>query len=165
MPKEGIKVKSLTNKLDVSIIRKDHTEVNFFNSVGELVKYIDVQDIYIVIDAKVLDYFGAQLRPLITRKTIFSLEVTEKEKNWTNLAEILEKAITSKISRKGAIVAIGGGVITDMAGLASNLFFRGIRSILVPTTLLGMVDAAIGGKVAINHAYQKNLLDSFYHPS
>ncbi len=52
-----------------------------------------------------------------------------------------------------------------MTGLASNLFFRGIKSIVVPTTLLAMVDAAVGGKVAVNHPHQKNMLGSFYHPT
>ena len=162
---EGITVANNKDGLDVTIVREDHTTINFFDSVHDLVKSLVRDDLLFIIDNKVLELYKDVLEPIVKNSPVFAIDVTEKEKSWENLAAILEDATKHKISRKGAIVAIGGGVITDMAGLASNLYFRGIRSILVPTSLLAMVDAAIGGKVAVNHPYQKNMIGSFYHPT
>jgi 3-dehydroquinate synthetase len=63
------------------------------------------------------------------------------------------------------LLAFGGGLVTDFAGFAASIFMRGIRYVSLPTTVLGMCDAAIGGKTAVNHAsYGKNLIGSFYEP-
>ncbi len=165
MKAEGIIIESLLDDIDVSISRKDYTKVIFFDSVLDLVAHLKASDTFLVIDKKIIKLFGQQIKPLVKRKATFLLRVSEKQKNWNNLAIILDQVIASNVSRKGTIVAIGGGVVTDMTGLIANLYFRGVKSVLVPTTLLAMVDAAIGGKVAVNHPHQKNLLGSFYHPS
>jgi 3-dehydroquinate synthase len=67
-------------------------------------------------------------------------------------------------TRSDAIIALGGGVITDLAGFVAATWLRGVKLINIPTTLLGMVDAAVGGKTAINTAEGKNLVGSFYEP-
>jgi len=68
------------------------------------------------------------------------------------------------LDRGGAVIALGGGVITDMAGFAADTYMRGVPFVPVPTTLLGMVDAAVGGKVAVDHPRGKNLIGSFVTP-
>ncbi len=83
--------------------------------------------------------------------------VPELEKIW----EILAK---NRVDRSGAIFAIGGGVIGDLAGFAAASFLRGIDFIQVPTTLLAMVDSSVGGKTGINLAAGKNLVGAFYQP-
>ena len=69
-----------------------------------------------------------------------------------------------KIDRNDKVICLGGGVITDFGGYLASIYMRGIKHILIPTTLLAMVDASIGGKTAINHSRGKNLIGSFYHP-
>jgi len=62
------------------------------------------------------------------------------------------------------MICIGGGVITDFGGYLASIYMRGIKHILIPTTLLSMVDASIGGKTGVNHFKGKNLIGTFYHP-
>lgn len=92
------------------------------------------------------------------------LDDGEKFKNVASLDRIWTKAIETKLERKDAIVALGGGVIGDVAGFAAASYLRGIDFIQVPTTLLAQVDSSVGGKVAINHACGKNLMGAFYQP-
>lgn len=88
----------------------------------------------------------------------------EEYKNQEVLSVIIDKAIALNIERKDAIIALGGGVIGDMAGFAASIYQRGIDFIQVPTTLLAQVDSSVGGKVAVNHQSGKNLIGSFYQP-
>ena len=80
------------------------------------------------------------------------------------LNKILDKALEIKLERKDAIIALGGGVIGDMAGFAAAIYQRGIDFIQIPTTLLAQVDSSVGGKVAVNHKLGKNMLGAFYQP-
>ena len=77
---------------------------------------------------------------------------------WSQLA-------AAGVGRTDAIVGVGGGAVTDLAGFVAATWLRGVRVVLVPTTLLGMTDAAIGGKTAINTADGKNLVGAFYPPA
>jgi 3-dehydroquinate synthase len=88
----------------------------------------------------------------------------EEEKSLERLSELTKAAIACGADRKTVVLALGGGVIGDLAGLFASLFMRGIRFVQVPTTLLAMVDSSIGGKVAVNHPSGKNLLGDFYPP-
>ena len=69
-----------------------------------------------------------------------------------------------KMDRNDKVICLGGGVITDFGGYLASIYMRGIKHILIPTTLLAMVDASIGAKTAINHPRGKNLIGTFYHP-
>jgi len=88
----------------------------------------------------------------------------EKSKSAATLGRIHDFLIEEKISRSDMIIACGGGVTTDLVGYAAATILRGVRWGVVPTTLLGMVDAAIGGKTAINHRRGKNLIGAFWQP-
>lgn len=99
------------------------------------------------------------------KKKILVIPDGEKEKNFNNYNKILERLESEKISRKGYVIAIGGGVIGDMAGFAAATYKRGIGLIQVPTTLLSCVDSSVGGKVAINTKIAKNMVGTFYQPS
>lgn len=89
---------------------------------------------------------------------------SEKDKDTNKLFEIIDFFHTNNVTRSDAVVVIGGGVLTDISGFACSIYKRGINYINVPTTLIGMVDAAIGGKTAINYNNMKNMLGSFYMP-
>ena len=88
----------------------------------------------------------------------------EPSKSLPTACHLLDWLAQSDIRRRDTIVAIGGGAIIDTAGWVASIYMRGISYINVPTTLLAQVDAAIGGKVAVNHDTAKNLIGGFYAP-
>lgn len=89
----------------------------------------------------------------------------ERHKNLPTVARIYESLIRAEADRGSVVVALGGGVIGDMAGFAAATFLRGLALVQVPTTLLAQVDASIGGKVGVNLAAGKNLVGAFYPPA
>jgi 3-dehydroquinate synthase len=90
------------------------------------------------------------------------LEPGETAKNWASVERILAAAYQTGFGRDGLFVGIGGGVVTDLASFAASIYMRGVRLCLVATTLLGMVDAAIGGKTGFDLLGIKNLAGTFY---
>lgn len=89
----------------------------------------------------------------------------EKSKSAENLVAILDFLAEKKLTRDDFIIALGGGVVGDLAGFAAATYLRGIAFVQVPTTLLAAVDSSVGGKTAINLAAGKNLAGAFYQPS
>lgn len=88
----------------------------------------------------------------------------EQYKTWETLNEIFTALLTRQHHRDTTLIALGGGVIGDLAGFAAAIYQRGVAVIQIPTTLLAQVDAAIGGKTAINHPLAKNMLGAFHQP-
>ena len=88
----------------------------------------------------------------------------ERSKTTRTVARIHEELLLASADRSATVVAVGGGVIGDMAGFAAATILRGVALVQVPTTLLAQVDAAIGGKVGVNHALGKNLIGAFHQP-
>ena len=88
----------------------------------------------------------------------------EEHKNLATLSTLYDRFAEAGLDRSGAVVALGGGVVTDTAGLAAATFMRGVHLVVAPTTLLAMVDAGIGGKVAVDHPRGKNLIGAFVEP-
>ena len=96
--------------------------------------------------------------------TTLVIEAGEDQKTPATVAQIHDAAFARKLERGSLIVALGGGVVGDMAGFAAATWLRGIAVVQVPTTLLAMVDAAIGGKTGVNHPGGKNLIGAFHQP-
>lgn len=88
----------------------------------------------------------------------------EGSKSMERLSALLDRLFALGLDRKSAVLALGGGVVGDLAGLASALFMRGIPVIQAPTTLLAQVDSSVGGKTAVDTPYGKNLIGTFHHP-
>ena len=96
---------------------------------------------------------------------VLEVPVGESTKSFINLEKIIDQLLESKVDRDSLLVALGGGVIGDLAGFAGAVTLRGIKVIQVPTTLLSQVDSSVGGKTGINVRQGKNLVGSFYQPS
>jgi 3-dehydroquinate synthase len=88
----------------------------------------------------------------------------ERFKNWETLNLIFDRLLECKHSRKTTLIALGGGVVGDMAGFAAACYQRGVPFVQVPTTLLSQVDSSVGGKTGINHPLGKNMIGAFYQP-
>ena len=88
----------------------------------------------------------------------------EEHKNLAWLTFLYDRLLDARMERGSAIVALGGGVIGDLAGFTAATFLRGVPFVQVPTTLLAQVDSSVGGKTAVNHAAGKNLIGAFYQP-
>jgi len=88
----------------------------------------------------------------------------ERYKTLASVQKIYDAALENRLERSSTLVALGGGVIGDMTGFAAATWLRGINFVQVPTTLLAMVDAAIGGKTGVNHPQGKNLIGAFHQP-
>ncbi|MBU4447394.1 MAG: 3-dehydroquinate synthase, partial [Proteobacteria bacterium] len=88
----------------------------------------------------------------------------ERAKTWAVVQRLARELLTRGAHRRTPVIALGGGVVGDLAGFLASIFMRGLPFIQVPTTLLAMVDAAIGGKTAIDLAEGKNLLGTFHQP-
>ncbi len=95
---------------------------------------------------------------------IVSIPPGEEQKHLGTVARVYDRLIERRSERGDPIVALGGGVATDLGGFVAASYLRGVPLVHVPTSLLGMVDAAIGGKVGVDHARGKNLIGAFYQP-
>ena len=89
----------------------------------------------------------------------------ERAKTLTTVSRLLDRMVELKLTRQSTVIAVGGGVVGDVAGFVASIYMRGIPVVQVPTTLLAQVDSSIGGKTGVNHRVAKNLIGSFYQPS
>ena len=88
----------------------------------------------------------------------------EQYKTYAQAGQIMDSLVENRFSRDAVVLALGGGVVGDMAGFAAACFHRGIDVVQVPTTLLSLVDSSVGGKTAVNHKLGKNLIGAFHQP-
>lgn len=100
----------------------------------------------------------------LTEATLIQIPDGERHKNWQSVSLILDALARGRVDRRGLIVALGGGVVGDIAGFAASIYMRGIRFVQAPTTLLAQVDSSVGGKTGINHPSGKNLIGAFHQP-
>jgi 3-dehydroquinate synthase len=88
----------------------------------------------------------------------------ERAKTLTTVSRLLDRMVALKLTRQSTVIAVGGGVVGDVAGFVASIYMRGIPVVQVPTTLLAQVDSSIGGKTGVNHRVAKNLIGTFYQP-
>ena len=152
--------------LDYSIVIQPHALshlVSILSTCG-----FQQADIAIVTDEHVERYYGKRLHQTLLEHGIsahlFSFPAGEAYKTRTT-KEALENAFFQKgLGKETCVIGLGGGVVTDLAGYLAATYCRGIPLVMIPTTLLGMVDASIGGKVGVNSSYGKNMVGCIYQP-
>lgn len=129
---------------------------------------IPAQRLAVVTDSKVGPLYRARVVASLTAAGfdpwVVEIPAGEEHKNLAWLAFLYDKLVAGRIERRSPLLALGGGVVGDLAGFAAATFQRGLPFIQIPTTLLAQVDASVGGKTAINHPAGKNLIGAFYQP-
>ncbi|MBR6340823.1 MAG: 3-dehydroquinate synthase [Treponema sp.] len=138
---------------------------------GALIKDVDsrIQKLLIVSDSNVAklykDALAGVLRGAGFEVFDFVFDTGEQSKNLETVGAILSVLAENAFTRTDAVVALGGGVATDMAGFAASIFLRGIKVFQIPTSLLAQVDASVGGKTGVDLPEGKNLVGAFWQPS
>lgn len=120
---------------------------------------------FIVTDSNVYRLYKELFFDLFSGCAVHVLPAGEKSKNYGELLKILKSMIENGVTRSSTVVALGGGVVGDIAGLAASLYMRGVRLVQIPTTLLSQVDSSVGGKTAVDFQSVKNVIGTFYQPS
>jgi 3-dehydroquinate synthase len=122
----------------------------------------------VVIDAEVYNLYKEKLEEYfhVNKLTmnILCVDCKEENKTWENLNRILEFFEQNGVLRREEVLSIGGGVLLDIVGFACSVYRRGIPYIKIPTTLLAIVDASVGSKVAVNHFGRRNRIGAYYPP-
>ena len=119
---------------------------------------------FVVTDSNVYALYGELFSKYFPDVEPFVLPAGEEHKTFPYLQAILEKMANAGLHRSSRLFAVGGGVVGDIAGLASALYMRGISCVQIPTTLLSQVDSSVGGKTAVDMCGIKNVVGAFYQP-
>ncbi len=124
--------------------------------------------VLLVSNPKIFQHYGSRAIATLTQAGFevahCLLPAGERYKTLNSVQKLYNAALANHLDRSSAIIALGGGVVGDMAGFAAATWLRGIHIVQVPTSLLAMVDSAIGGKTGVNHPFGKNLIGAFYQP-
>jgi len=134
---------------------------------GELFRqHLPSRDVLIVSNTTVAPLYLSPLkRSLGERRSVeVLLPDGEAHKTLANAARVMDVLVANRFARDCAVLALGGGVVGDLAGFAAACYQRGVAFVQVPTTLLAQVDSAVGGKTAVNHPGGKNLIGAFHQP-
>ncbi len=119
---------------------------------------------FVVTDSNVRRLHAAFFEEYFANIPVFVLPAGEENKTFSCLGEILESMQAAGLHRTARLIAVGGGVVGDIAGLAAALYMRGISCVQIPTTLLAQVDSSVGGKTAVDLCGVKNIVGAFYQP-
>jgi len=115
----------------------------------------------VVSQERVLNHVGK--RPL-GRNPVVTISDGERAKTLRTVSRLLDAMLELGLTRQSTVIALGGGVVGDVAGFAASVYLRGISVVQVPTTLLAQVDSSVGGKTGVNHKVGKNLIGAFHQP-
>jgi 3-dehydroquinate synthase len=131
-----------------------------------LARHIAARDVLVVTNSTVGPLYAERLCQGLAGKRIQTVTLPDGEQYKTQavLGQVFDALVEARLNRDACVVALGGGVVGDMAGFAAACYQRGIDFVQVPTTLLAQVDSAVGGKTGINHPGGKNLIGAFHQP-
>jgi 3-dehydroquinate synthase len=133
----------------------------------ELNRAIPARDVLLVTNTTVGPLYSDRLAAALAPRRCIEVELPDGEthKTLANVSRILDVLVANRLGRDACVVALGGGVVGDMAGFAAACYQRGIAFVQVPTTLLSQVDSSVGGKTGVNHPGGKNLIGAFHQPA
>ena len=144
-----------------------HIGSGLLEQLAEFVGPLRPSRLLVVTDARVGSLYAARtlaaLRQLAPA-AVFELAGGETGKDMRAVEAVLDALLAAGADRRSVVIALGGGVVGDIAGFAAAIYMRGIRFVQVPTTLLAQVDSSVGGKTGVNHPRGKNLIGAFHQP-
>lgn len=159
------------NKLTVALPAKSHSYDilighGLLKNQQLIQEKIPQKNICIVSNEKVFALYGQQLIQSLGDVNVITVLLGDGEefKNLASFEQILDKMLEHRFGRDCLVVALGGGVVGDIAGFAASAFQRGVPCVQIPTTLLAQVDSSVGGKTGVNSARGKNLIGAFHQP-
>jgi 3-dehydroquinate synthase len=161
----------MTQRVDVELRERGypiHVGSGVLARAGEVVADIGARRAIVVTNATVAANWLSPLRVSLVGAglacDVILVPDGEAHKSWATLHDVLTRLLELRAERGSLLVALGGGVIGDLAGLAAAIYQRGIPYVQVPTTLLAQVDSSVGGKTAVNHPLGKNMIGVFWQP-
>ena len=133
----------------------------------DIAPYLSGGDCLIVSNETVAPLYAEQLKALISDRAVHLLQLPDGEsfKTLETVQSVIDELVRIGAKRDATVIALGGGVVGDIAGFAAACYMRGITFIQVPTTLLAQVDSSVGGKTGVNHPGGKNLIGAFHQPA
>lgn len=138
------------------------------DAARDILKFVPGDRYFAITDWNVKRFYGTKFARLMKRNgvdcPVLSVPAGEKSKSRTTKGQLEDKLLSLGAGRSSVVIALGGGMVGDLAGFVASTLLRGIRYVHIPTTLLAQVDSSIGGKVAVNHPLGKNLLGTFCQP-
>jgi 3-dehydroquinate synthase len=144
-----------------------HIGVGLLAGLADVLAPLRPTSILVVTSQTVGALYGAQVQAAAAgcaRSSTCTLPDGETHKTLASAARVIDALLELGADRRSVVIALGGGVIGDVAGFAAGIFMRGIRFVQVPTTLLAQVDSSVGGKTGVNHPRGKNLIGAFHQP-
>ena len=159
--------------MEMKVALKDNSypiyiEKGILNQADNYIKKIyQGNKIMIISDDQVYSYYGERLTNVLKKDFIVGRMVVphgEQSKRFDILPSLYKALLDFKLTRTDLIIALGGGVIGDLAGFVASSYLRGVKLVQIPTSLLAQVDSSVGGKVAVDLPEGKNLIGAFYHP-
>jgi 3-dehydroquinate synthase len=162
----------MTEKVRVELRERSYDIVvgsGILPALGEQIKRFGFTGVAVISNPTVYAIYGpamdASLRKAGFNPVTVMVPDGEEFKNLQYMEHIWGELLKQKLDRKSALIALGGGVIGDMAGFAASAYMRGIAYVQAPTTLLAQVDSSVGGKTGVNHPLGKNMIGAFHQPS
>lgn len=149
-------------KIEVNLGDRSYPIIIQNNILKNLDEYFRENEVFVVTNTTVNRLYGKYLKKYARKMVV--IKDGEKYKNLSTFEYIANELLKAKIERKDTLVALGGGVVGDITGYVASSVLRGVNFVQIPTTLLAQVDSSVGGKVAVNTKYGKNLLGAFYQP-
>ena len=145
-----------------------HIGTGLLDRAGVLLENAVSRRTVIVTNATVAAHHLAPLRAGLAKRGIDADVVMvpdgEAHKSWSTLEDVITRLLELRVDRATTVIALGGGVIGDLAGFAAAIALRGLPFVQIPTTLLAQVDSSVGGKTGINHPLGKNMIGAFWQP-
>jgi shikimate kinase/3-dehydroquinate synthase len=147
-----------------------HIGQNLLVRTGEFIRELDARaNCFIITDRHLADLHLPALEKSLTEAQIrhshYVIEPGEASKSYEVFAQVCDAVIEARMERGDLIIALGGGVVGDLAGFVASCIRRGMRFVQIPTSVLAQVDSSVGGKTAINSPHGKNLVGAFHQPS
>jgi 3-dehydroquinate synthase len=161
-----------SNRVSVSLGDRSYAvliQPNVLNQIGCVLQDIGLTGrVGIVTNPIVKELYGRVVHRALKRAGFSPFFVLipdgEQAKSVSWLSKILDALVTERFERQDVVLALGGGVVGDIAGFAASVYLRGVPFVQVPTTLVAQVDSSVGGKTGVNHPLGKNLIGTFYQP-